>query len=209
MRLTTPPPKKNIFTTEIAALLYIVLQDAVDWLQVILCLEIRELYSLYIHILYTCFLRGSFFSHGLIKCELLFNRSIWTINGTLTGSSTLGVMSMKGYSKPHKSPEAEPHHQMQYCVIPKMILEYAVCIPLQRDSESIFLALMTVCFISWTKQLLMQNKRKKKYLLIFTIFCFIFLHFTNKTINLAFNLWKLLRITTNLIKRQKMKRNNC
>ena len=31
----------------------------------------------------------------------------------------LGVMEMKGYLPPSRSPELEPHHQMQFSVIPR------------------------------------------------------------------------------------------
>ena len=45
----------------------------------------------------------------------LSNRSIWSVDGTLT--DTLGVMAMKGYLILLRSPELETHHQLQFSVI--------------------------------------------------------------------------------------------
>ena len=55
--------------------------------RVILCLEIRESCSLYILCVVSIFF---FFAHGLIKYEWFLSRSIWPLNRTLKGITTLG-----------------------------------------------------------------------------------------------------------------------
>ena len=39
----------------------------------------------------------------------------------------LGAMAMKGYSTFHRSPELEPHHKMQFSVIPGLTFLVCVC----------------------------------------------------------------------------------
>ena len=55
---------------------------------------------------------------------LIIFKQIWLIDGTLTGTSTLGVMAMKEYSALSKAPGLEPYYQMQYDTPPqKNLLE--------------------------------------------------------------------------------------
>ena len=58
-----------------------------------------------------------------IKYELNLYLSIWSIDGTLTGITTQGQSepgsnSNEGYSDVPRFPEVEPHHQIQFRVIP-------------------------------------------------------------------------------------------
>ena len=71
--------------------------------RVILCLDVKESCSLYIHIY--------IFPHGCIRC-------IWPKDKTLLQvSMDLGVMGTKWYNTLLKSPELEPRHHMQFSVI--------------------------------------------------------------------------------------------
>ena len=62
------------------------------------------------------------------------NSFIWSINGTYFSSvhkwvlpirvwMNLGIMAMKGYSTLYKAPELELHHQMGFCLIPRILIE--------------------------------------------------------------------------------------
>ena len=64
----------------------------------------------------------AFFHTALLNRNVFLNWSIWSIDGALTDTTTLGqrkywVMAIKGYSTFLRSPELEPYHQMQFKVL--------------------------------------------------------------------------------------------
>ena len=100
----------------------------IDWFywhvnlsKAILCQEVRDWISLYVHILHNY----SFARSYVISRISILNISIRLIDGTLISTTNPGqsehgneVMAMKGYSTLPRSPELEPQHQMQFNIIP-------------------------------------------------------------------------------------------
>ena len=80
-------------------------------------------FTLIFTFLYHCFFWVFFFfAHSPIKYEIFSSRSVWTI--------VMEVMAMKGYSTLCTPPELEPHHQIQFIVVPR---EWSYCCILTFD----------------------------------------------------------------------------